>query len=267
MTDELPMRPHATEPLSLTPDQKAKAQAYIRKIVDSISFLPEQFSPEKDDSIEARECVDNILGIAEYALADLSKTVGYDGRLKQEEESRHAGIRLANAKVRELEGLLAEGKEITGTGVLIDRVEKSVRAWWGSYGFSQPCQFHHGSYGVKFELRPSIELREDFEYVDDPVTRKNKKQMMLSLHESKGLTFLKPKYSGDGTFEAIDTPAGRTYLLELIAETFPGVSFHIVKSRAQDGGAFSIEQVEVFVRYIKLGDLEKYVPKKDEQGS
>ena len=256
--DTIPVRPHATEPLVLTPDQLAKARQHVLKILESIQFLPEQFNPTEDRAVDARECIDNILGISEYALADLCTVLGYEGRLKQEMESRSAGIRQANAKARELEQLLAEGKDVAGTGVLIGRIDKAIRGWWSSHGFCSPYKFEHAEYGLKTFLRPNISLRDFMEHASDPVTRKKHKEMMMALHESRGVSFIESKWGGDGSKDVRDTPESRKYLFDLINEVFPGVSILSVKSRPHTGDVCSIDEIEIFVRYTKLGDIEKY---------
>ena len=257
--DELLTRPHATEPLSLTTDQKERVKIITNKILSHLPHLVDFLDPKDEDAaISARDTVDNIIGIIEYELSDLSKVVGYEGRLSQEMESRSAGIRQANAKARELEQLLAEGKDITGTGVLIGRIDKAIKGWWSSHGFTSPYKFEHAEYGLKTFLRPNIALRDMLECSTDPVTRKKRKEMMIALHESKGLSFVESKWGGDGSKDVKDTPDARRYLFGIINEDLPGVTISSVKSRPHTGDVCSIDEIEIFVRYIKLGDIEKY---------
>lgn len=132
-----------------------RAQA-IGEINDAIRSLQFFRTRCMDGSALARASdVYTHLSLLEHHVAELSRLTGYDGMLLKETEARHAELRAANEKIRELEAML--GQTMTGTAVRagIKHYLDVLGTWWSAMGFRY-AKMEPGQWCVSAELSEEI---------------------------------------------------------------------------------------------------------------
>lgn len=132
-----------------------RAQA-IGEINDAIRSLQFFRTRCMDGSALARASdVYTHLSLLEHHVAELSRLTGYDGMLLKETEARHAELRAANEKIRELEAML--GQTMTGTAVRagIKHYLDVLGTWWSAMGFRY-AKMEPGQWCISAQLSEEI---------------------------------------------------------------------------------------------------------------
>ena len=119
------------EPLVLDADNKAASLKTIQSIYGALQFLNEMIK-EDQATVSIRY---NSLSIARHAIKDLTKSLGGEEDLKQDEDLRLKLLQDANAEVRRLTDELGKGVTKEGIGIKIGQMCDEVCKWWKEQGF------------------------------------------------------------------------------------------------------------------------------------
>lgn len=152
---------HLTVPAAMTDaspaftsaEVKAKAIGELNDAIQSLQFFRIRCL---DTAAPARVSdVFTHIGLLENHIAELSRLTGYDGIILKEKEARHAELRAANTKIRELESML--GQTMTGAAVRagIKHYLDVLGAWWSAMGF-QYAKMEPGPWCISAELSDEI---------------------------------------------------------------------------------------------------------------
>lgn len=206
---------HDTTPAFTDKDSKEKALKAVNDLLSSLSFF-RQLIPA--DPQRSEVCTH--LSLLEHGLADLSAATGYNGMVAQEQEQRHAEIRAANLKIRELTEQM--GQTMTGEAISagLRRYENLLRAWYETAGFRY-ASIDFNEWNMRIDMGHEI----NNQHADEPHLAD--KAAYAAAIRSNTIPLITSDIGWDLAVDRyhscpLDTDNNRRKIIELYAASFPG---------------------------------------------
>lgn len=205
--------------------------------------------------------------LIEYHMANVSKILGFDSVSAKKVEEKHAEIRKANEKIRELEQKIASDNPIEGLKEQLENLSKLFQRWWRTDGFGYVKEMRFTQYG-RFEAELGISFsRFSSLFSKKPASeRMSQKEWEASLVE-QGYKIYQNERGGDK--ELMDCPENKELLTKLIEERFPSAFIEGWTNQRiyeADGHAYEIHTFKVDISDLKdLKELEDYFKEDKEE--
>ncbi|WP_455233157.1 hypothetical protein [Geopseudomonas aromaticivorans] len=236
----------------LDADASAVALGKIKDVQFALATIAE---PIKAGQPLSHELARNVLRVSEYNIAEIGQKIGVETQTAADIEKRHADLRAANLRIRELEAQLGNAQAPEATQMSLRTLNDRLNAWWRKEGFGLVSETAFGPYGCKVTF--SCHLFGDFTLIDSP-TPVSDKERMAQWHDSlrqRGFMLV----SASREVEIADCDASRKALCDLIMEHMPSARVISIGNHSHRGQGFTVRNMEVFIR--KLEDiLELPVP-------
>ncbi|MBC8741710.1 hypothetical protein F6X40_34680 [Paraburkholderia sp. UCT31] len=231
----------------LSADDAAVAQEKLGKIMFAISTMSKGI---KSGDLRA-DLTKSVLSLTEYHLADLSKLTGINTQTAAEIEERHANIRAANDRVRELERKLGEGQSPERVQMAIRNLSEQLRTWWRRAGLGHISELEFTETGI-CKAKLSCHLTGDFFLMDSPtpVSDKECRALWLATMREQGFVLADGMPRRDN--EIIDCDQSREALRRLITGTFPSAAIHKIENHSsRDDSHFKMTYAHVYIRKLE----------------
>lgn len=242
----LPEDPH----IVLNPDQLAVAGKAIRDLGGAMVTLQQGL---RDANGVPEELAVSCLKVSEYYLKDLAKALGIQTNGTKELEERHAMLREANLRIRELEAQLGRGQSAQLTQLSVKALAERVNYWWRRDGFGHVSKTDFGSYGVMLDL--SCTLFGRFLLLDSntPVSDREAKARWYASLAERGFVLVVEK--GEREPSVDDCDASREALRQLIVAKLPSAKIQKFDNQGARGNHV-LRGVTVYVsNYEDLANL------------
>ena len=237
-----------THAIRLGTDQKVVVLRTILELQQHVGTLASVLqSPLFDESGLNPELATNVMKVSEYRLADLCKQLSVNTYTSTEREERHADLRKANARIRELEAQLgnSQGPDVTQSCLKV--MYEQLNSWWDLEGFGHITSISFERYGCKVDF--SCMLTGDFRITnaETPVSDKERKALWLKSLSERGFVLVEE----DSDWEIQDCDASRTALQDLITSRIPSAKiFKMENVCRHNAKGFTLRGVEVYITDI-----------------
>ncbi|PIE91726.1 hypothetical protein CO726_30610 [Bacillus fungorum] len=197
------------------------AKAVVTKELESLFFAAKQmYDWVKTDSL-TEEMKETLLNLSEHHIAKVSNKVKYNSLSAANLEEKHAAVREANGRIRDLEEKIANMLPIDGLKEQLEKLSRTIDHWWDDLGFNYVREIQYTKYGnilieFGFSLDPSFSSR----YSDSPLSDAELQQRMIDDLKERGFDFYE---EGRRDYELIDNDNNRNLLIELLEERFPSM--------------------------------------------
>lgn len=231
--------------IKLTPDN----QAVLLRTIREMQMAWQTFGKALDSEGEVNEgLARSILSVTEYNISDIGKKLGIKTETEEMIAQRHANLRIANMRVRELEAQL--GASVTPTAVQtgLGVLEERIHDWWKLKGFGHVSEESFGRFGCKVKL--SCHLFGDFSLVQSETPISDKERWVLWLEHLKSQGFLLSEDTREP--ELIDCDHNRKTLIDLISLDLPSSKVISFGNHSTKGG-FKLQDVNIYI--YKLEDI------------
>jgi len=245
MTLEFPVVPAAElVPLELSLEQKDAIRSATKTVQQDLASLPFMLDNDGMTTSFAR----NVVSVAERHLVELAKLLGVDTEAAERIEQRHADIRRANLRVRELEGLLGQVQPIEAIQPALRTLCEQLNGWWDLEGFGLISEIAFGEYNAKvtfscsfFGCKPALSAPEG-------ATSKERKALWLAGLQARGFVLM-----DDGGDKGVkDCPESRDAMRALFAQRLGNAWISQFVSRESRANGSKLVSVEVIIRDLAL---------------
>ncbi len=250
MADALKINPAFTDRTPAFKDHSAKITAVneLEQTISSLHFLRGlliNHDPYKSD-------IFTHLGLLESHLNELSKLTGYDGMVAKEHERRHAEIRAANLRIRELETQL--GDRVTPQVIFsgLKHYEAVFGTWYAAHGFHY-AKTEISPMGLRIEMDDELAIDEPDDCFADKRLLPYARKSIRMITDDCTFEFQKDQFHAN----LLDTDRNRRMLQGLYGTAFHNSVIHGFRSHC-DGGRYYLRH-EAFVPYEDLAAWEKSV--------
>lgn len=235
----------------LTEDEKEVAL----KTVKDAHFAIQQLYSWLDGDTLTEEMKETLVSLVDYKVADIGEVLGVDTNSKEKVEEKHAEIRKANQKIRELEEKIGANNPIEGLKEQLKALSKLVDSWWDRDGFGYIKEQKFTSYG-NFEAVLGVSFHSfSSSFSKTPASdRLTKKEWIQSLKD-KGYQLYEKERVSD--IELIDCPENRKLIEEEIENRFPSAMVHGWESRRilnAPGSVYELSAIKVNI--LDLTDIK-----------
>lgn len=250
--------PEDQVPLQLTPAEIAKLKNLTRKTAEGLASLIWFLEQAEEGSAEfmTREAARGVMNTAERRLATLGQLLGVDTEAAQRIEERHANLRYAHGRIRELEAQLGQVLPAEGLMLRLRALAEKLDDWWDCEGFGYVGDLSFNGYNASAEFgmrftgcKPWVPGAED----KSPAERRTlwladlqRRGFVLNDDDGKGVT---------------DCPESRAAVRALFEQRFPEGHriTHFVSSEAR--GRSTLTGVKVrLTRLQQILDLPELPP-------
>lgn len=233
------MLPPDESVVGLNADNQAVLQSEVRKALDGLSF----FAQMAAKGTLTRDFGKNVLSLAEFALANITKVTGIETNSAAEQELRYAATRAANTRVRELEAKLGEAASTEHVQMGLKDFGKKLNSWWDLEGFGHITEMsfsEHGSCRVEF----SCSLFGTTFLVDSPTPISDKEKDALWKASLKERGFV---LATDDRDSLVDCDASRAVLARLFTERLPSSHIAGFTNHGSPNGLLKMRSVKLFI--------------------
>lgn len=237
MTDE--------KEIKLDPDNQAVLLRTIREMQMAWQTLGKAF--ESDGEV-SEDLARNILSVTEYNTSDIGKKLGIKTETEEMITQRHANLRAANLRVRDLEAQLGASVTPTAVQTSLGVLEERIHDWWKLKGFGHVSEESFGRYGCKVKL--SCHLFGDFSLIQSETPISDKERWALWIEHIKSQGFLLGEDSREPLL--IDCDHNRKVLIDLISHDLPSSKVISFGNHSYKGG-FKLQDVNIYI--YKLEDI------------
>ncbi|HDR4908338.1 TPA: hypothetical protein QCR48_004853 [Bacillus cereus] len=229
----------------LNADQKVVALKGLKDLFFTVQQMHEWLS--KDNLTE--EMKGTLISLSECYISDVAKATNYESNLAKEREERHADIRNANIRIRELEQQMANMKPIDGLKEQLAGLTRKIDEWWDELGFNYISEMSFSKWGgldIKFGFQLG---RVSMLLSSTPVSDKEDDADKIQQLRDKGFVFTEE----DSEAHLADNDTNKQLLVQLLEERFP--SIRITGMETWNGR----RNKEAHIRYVTayLGELNE----------
>lgn len=244
-------------PIPLTPDSRAVATRKIQDMMFALQTLARGVGEGKSPSVGLAEAT---LRACEFNLADLAGVLGVKMDSAADVEARHAALRKANARIREVEAQLGNQQAPEHTQLSLQVLEDRLYTWWSLEGFGTVSEVAFRSNGCKAILSCNPKGRFGFGLLesDTPVSDKAAE---AAWHES--LQEMGYELTDDGgDLAVLDCDASRKALFDLIRARLPSAQIMKTENLSRRGRTECVLRgVEIYIyRLPEILTLPQPVP-------
>jgi hypothetical protein len=239
MTHEVPL---ATKELTLDADQVEVSLVHIKNLHFAVNALAQGIEGKMPLT---EHLIQSCAAVAEYRLFDLMKTLGVGTKGTTEIEARHARLRAANLRIRELEDQLGQSQTALHTQMGVKQLHEMLTQWWSLEGFGHVSDIKFGPYGVETKLCGMLFSRYNRSNSKTPTSDRASKAQWFASLESRGFVLCTEK--GERTPSIKDCDQNRDVLVALITQRMP--SAEVIGFDGRGGrGLMTIQDVTVLIR-------------------
>lgn len=200
--------------VALNDDDKKVA---LKRLSEIYNTTGELYNELKSNELteEMKNCLFDLI---EGYTSEASKVLKYDSQATTKILARHADIRQANQRIRELEKMLAENTQVNGLKELLYAMHDALYTWWNKQGFNLVTDDEFGSYGYKgrFCLDTS---HISFDSTRQGTEEKEHKSRLEQMIE-EGYEFAQEDRRN---YVLLDTPKNRELITKLVKSKFPSL--------------------------------------------
>lgn len=226
-------------PLPFTADQQAAIRASARKVQEHLQMIPFFF----DNEGLSREMARSVVNLSESELATLGKLLGVETESAERIEQRHADIRRANLRVRELEGLLGQAQPTTALLPALRGLSEQLNQWWDLEGFGHISEIVYGDYTAKVTFSCSFIGCKPSLVAPEGATHKERKALWLASLQARGFVLL----DDDGDRGVKDCAESRAALRALFAQRLGDAHVRQFVSHETRAQVSCLRSVEVYI--------------------
>lgn len=239
-------RPYAqAEPVILNEDQSAVVRREVGSMLSALHYLSQMLEPGKPVD---RNLVYNILFVSESRLAQVGTITGVETDSAAEQARRHADLRQANTRIRELENQMGSADSTAQTRHAVAYLSKKVQAWWRRSGLGHVRDVTFDSWGnLRVALSCALHGQSSLMDSDTPVSDKAQREAWLESLRASGFV-LAPGHGRVGDLVACD--ASREALAKLVKGAIPSASFNRASTRRGRSGVQVYSDVTFFVENL-----------------
>jgi len=214
------------EPVVLDEDQSAVAQRELKEMMSALHYLTQMIVPGKPVD---RGLLHSILYVSESRLAEIGTLTGVETDSAADRERRHAGIRAANERVRELERQLGGTMTAEQTAQSVTLLTRKLNAWWRNEGLGHVRstvidQCGHMSIALSCMLFGNTQLM----HSSTPVSDKANREAWLESLKARGFVL----HAGSGNIgHVVDCDASRKALVAMVTRAIPSARFQGTESQ------------------------------------
>lgn len=229
------------EHLELTADQSAVLQ---QKLSDIMLGLGTMAGLLKRGESVPRDLAQSALSLSDYRLAEIGKLVGVDTLSAEKIEERHAEMRKANMRIRELEAQIGASHSPAMAKMSLGVLSQRLMHWWNLEGFGHISEESYNRYGATIKF--SCSLFGNFRMIDSdtPISDKERKQMWLQSLRDRGFEL----HQEGREIDLIDNDNNRRVLLELFAARMPSSLILSFSNHYTRGEIMEMRDIEVRIR-------------------
>jgi hypothetical protein len=239
-------RPYAdAAPVILNDDQSAVVRREVNGMLSALHHLAQMLEPGKPVD---RNMVYNVLFVSESRLTQVGTITGVETDSASEQARRHADLRRANMRVRELENQLGSAESTEQTKQAVAFLGKKVQAWWRRSGLGLVRDVTFDSWGnMRVTLSCTLFGPTVLTDSDTPVSDKAQREAWLASLTEAGFV-LAPGHGRVGDVVACD--ASREALERVVKSAIPSAVFHRASTRHGRSGAMVYAEVTFFVENL-----------------
>lgn len=237
------------EPVMLDEDQCAVARRELKEMMSALGYLAQLLEPGKPVD---RELAYNILYVSESRLAEVGKLAGVETDSAVERERRHAGIRAANERVRELERQLGGTMTAEQTAQSVARLTRKLQSWWRNEGLGHVRSAAIDSCGhMTVALSCMLFGNTALTQSSTPVSDAAKREAWLRSLTDRGFVL----HPGSGSIgNLVDCDSSRTALVSLVAGAIPSAQFQGTEAQCSRKDTLVMREIRFYV--TNLDDIE-----------
>jgi hypothetical protein len=239
-------RPYAqAEPAILDEDQSAVVRREIGGMLSALHHLSQSLAPGQPVD---RNLVYNILYVSESRLTQVGTITGVETNSAAEQERRHADLRKANMRVRELENQIGQADSAEQTKHAVAFLSKKVQAWWRRSGLGHVRDVTFDSWGnMRVALSCTLFGPDSLMDSDTPVSDQVRREAWLASLETAGFVLA----AGRGrTGDVVACDASREALECLVKGAIPSATFHRASTRTGRDSVMVYSEVTFFVENL-----------------
>lgn len=230
--------------IKLSPDDQAVVLRTIRDIQLGLQTLDK--SLQKEGSLN-HEIARNVLSVTEYNIPEIGQKLGVATETEAKITKRHADIRAANLRIRDLESQLGSSQAPSAVQMSLGVLTERLHEWWRIDGFGHVSEESFGRYGCKVKL--SCHLFGDFSPIQSETPISDKDRWKLWLEQLKAQGFM---LGGNREKEVIDCDSNRKLLIDLISDALPSSKVISFSNHFSESG-FKLRDVDIII--YKLDDI------------
>lgn len=238
----------AEVPLTLSADDRAVVLREIKAAQFALATVASQITEEEGPPLN-RDLTVNCLQMCEFRLDEIGTRLGIATETAAKIEERHAKLRAANLRVRELEAQLGQEQAPEGTQLSLGLLTERLQGWWQAVGFGHTSETHFARYGCEVEF--SCHLFGDFWLTNSP-TPISDKERRAQWHDdlrTQGYVLTDSEPSSR-ELAVVDCAASRETLGAVLAASLPSAKIQSFKNRNNRDGAFVMDSVKVLIRNL-----------------
>ena len=239
-----------TAPVALNADQRAVAAKTLGDLRFGAATLAERL--QKYGALPP-DLTKSVLSLAQFHIAELATFAGIEIESKTEIEQRHAQLRAANERIRELEHSL--GGQVTAEHVSasVQRLAEKLRHWWRCEGFGYISDLSVSEYGhIKVDF--SCYLSGDFFLIDSPTPVSDKEAMRLWLQSWRDKGFALTQESSSRDWHLADCDENHRLLARMLESTFPSIKIWSTKNSFGRSGERHLVQLSASINKLQEVD-------------
>jgi len=214
-----PKVPEDLAPIPLTAHQVATLRRLTKEVQQGMATLPWILGLAEEGKAEGltRETARNVMSVVESQLRDLGQLLGVDTEAAQRIEHRHAEIRKANLRIRELEATLGQSMPPEAIQPALKNLADRLDTWWDREGFGHIRETHFGAWNAQVEF--SCRFTGSKPYVPGAEGKPHAERKALWLADLQRRGFVLNDDDGKGVTDCAES---REALRALFAQRFPG---------------------------------------------
>lgn len=231
-------------PLQLAQEQKDAIRAAVKSLQQDLAALP--FMLDSDGL--THNFAHNVLTVTEGNFVQLAKLVGVDTETAARIEQRHADLRRANMRIRELEGLLGQEQPAGAIQPALKAMCRRLRDWWKLEGFGHVSEIEFGEYSARVKFSCTFIGSKPGLSAPEGATAQEARQLWLDRLQARGIVLL----DDDGEQGVRDCGASRDALRKLFRERLGDATIHQFGSRETRADESCLREVEVNIYDLAL---------------
>lgn len=231
------------ELVTLNEDQAAVAQRLLRDIHMGAGTIIRVLADGEKLQVELAR---NVLSVTEYRMAELGKLLDIPTKSAEEVERRHADLRRANMRVRELESMLGQSQTPAVALMTLRGITEQVYNWWRLEGFGHVSEEAFTQYGMKVKF--SCHLFGNFRLLDSdtPVSDEELREQWHAELRQRGFEFSE----SESEMKLLDNDSNRRLLCALFATRLPSSQVTNITNWHTRKDGFVMRDIEVYIRNL-----------------
>lgn len=230
---------------TITPD---KAALIAKAIQTTYVSLTEILRITQVDTVDP-DYAKTLLSVVENNMAAISKHLAIATQTQSDIDERHAKMRSANLRIRELERQMGEACPIDFLAKSIGVLDCQFRHWWRTFGFGHVNKFSLKEFGAKISLSASLYGRRSSLFSATPVSDKENQVLWLNSLVSQGYSITGLANQKDK--ELIDCDKNRELIGNLIADRFPSARIISITNYCNQDNIAIVIDIKILIRDIR----------------